>query len=426
MATVFGYRLPFSMLVSDLREFLAGGSRSLRTRKAGAAKRRPRALPHFEKLEDRWMPALNPLSWNQLTGTLTLSGTGNDSVVVRPDASPNTVDVIDNGGTPQTFGITAATDITNIVFSDSTSGVNHLSIQDGVTTASGLSVSLVGVQQFDMTSTASGQTVSVNGLTGALTLGTSSLAGNLTVTASGGITQAANASLTIGGDAAFTATNGAISLLNVANAFGGNVSLANSGANGVSLTNNQALVLGNVTVPGGNLTTTARSGGISQAANASITVAGTSTFNAAAGAINLGNAGNAFTGAVGLMNTGGNDATLNNNRALILGAASIPTGNLTVTANGAISQAANTTLAVGGDASFSATGGAISLSNANALAGNVSLTNTGAYNVTVRDNRALVLGNASVPTGALSVSAAGDIGQASGASLTVGGAASFS
>ena len=54
--------------------------------------------------------------------------------------------------------------------------------------------------------------------------------------------------------------------------------------------------------------------------------------------ITLNNTSNAFTGAVSINNTGGNNVVLTNNRALILGASSIGSGTLGLTASGSISQ----------------------------------------------------------------------------------------
>ena len=78
--------------------------------------------------------------------------------------------------------------------------------------------------------------------------------------------------------------------------------------------------------------------------------------------------------------------TLRNNKALVLGAGNVAAGNLVVTAAGNITQAANTTLIVGGDATFTATNGAINLNQANAFSGNVVLSNTGTSNVTLTNN----------------------------------------
>ena len=81
--------------------------------------------------------------------------------------------------------------------------------------------------------------------------------------------------------------------------------------------------------------------------------------------------------------------------AIILGASSVGSGTLTVTATGAnaITQTGAIVQAAGaGGASFTTGGAAITLANAgNDFTGSVSLTNTGANNVSVRDANALTL-----------------------------------
>src|SRR5207245_8146909 len=135
------------------------------------------------------------------------------------------------------------------------------------------------------------------------------------------------------------------------------------------------------------------------------------SFNASNGVITLDKA-NGFTGAVALTNSGANNVALNNNRALVLGTANVASGNLAVTATGNITQAANTTLTVGGTSSFSATNGAITLDKANAFTGPVALTNSGAKDVTLTYNGDLQLGMGNVAAGNLAVTTTGNITQA--------------
>ena len=82
------------------------------------------------------------------------------------------------------------------------------------------------------------------------------------------------------------------------------MSLANTGANAVSLRDANALALGTVTVGTGTLALQSngaltQTGAITQAAGA-----GAVTVNAGAGAITLTNAANNFVGAVGLATPG--------------------------------------------------------------------------------------------------------------------------
>src|SRR5204862_466823 len=116
----------------------------------------------------------------------------------------------------------------------------------------------------------------------AIVLGTSSVGtGTFTVNAvgitqTGAITQASSA-----GAATFNAGAGVITL-GSANDFTGSVSLNNSGANNVSVTDSNAISIGTSSVGTGTLTVTGvgitQSGAITQAGSA-----GAATFNAGAG-----------------------------------------------------------------------------------------------------------------------------------------------
>ena len=113
------------------------------------------------------------------------------------------------------------------------------------------------------------------------------------------------------GTSSFTSGANAITLTNTSNALTGAVTLSNSGANDVSLTNNRLLSLGNVGVGTGTLTLTGV--GISQVASTAITqaaAAGAVSFVGGAGVLTLANTGNSFTGAVSLSNSGANACEL--------------------------------------------------------------------------------------------------------------------
>src|SRR5258705_9393257 len=69
-----------------------------------------------------------------------------------------------------------------------------------------------------------------------LSLAASSVGQDLTVIASGAITQ--TGALTVPGAASFTAGANAITITNAANSFGGDVSLSNSAANQASIKDN--------------------------------------------------------------------------------------------------------------------------------------------------------------------------------------------
>ncbi|MBI3515451.1 MAG: filamentous hemagglutinin N-terminal domain-containing protein [Proteobacteria bacterium] len=247
-----------------------------------------------------------------------------------------------------------------------------------------------------------------------MALGAFTASGNVALTAAGAVTQTAAATVT--GTTSVAAGANAIALTQAANSFTGAVALSNSGANDVTLTNNRATALAAATV-GRNLSLTSN-GAVTQTAAA--TVGGTTTVSAGANAITLSQAGNAFTGAMALSNSGANDATLTNNIATVLGAATIGR-NLSVTSNGAITQTAAAT--VGGATTVSAGANAITLTQAgNALTGAVALSNSGANDATLTNNIATVLGTSAVGRN-LTVTSNGAITQTG--ALTVGGTGSF-
>ncbi|MFC5583149.1 beta strand repeat-containing protein, partial [Rhodanobacter terrae] len=167
---------------------------------------------------------------------------------------------------------------------------------------------------------------------GALNIGSS----NLSVTTSGGPISQTGA-FTVTGSSSFDAGGNAITLTDPGNNFTGAVSLSNSGANDVALSNNgNALTLGNVNVGSGSLSVSGA--GIAQAVGSTIAQAagaGTASFNAGTnGTLTLGNSGNVFTGAASL--TGGN-TQIASSSALMLGGGTI-TGTLTASSYGAMTQ----------------------------------------------------------------------------------------
>ncbi|MEN9760361.1 MAG: hypothetical protein RI906_187, partial [Pseudomonadota bacterium] len=181
-----------------------------------------------------------------------------------------------------------------------------------------------------------------------------------------------------------------------------------------------SIVLGNSNVAG-SLTVSA-GGAISD--SGVLTVAGASSFTATGQTITLDSA-NDYQGAV---SASAASLVLNDVNALSLGAVTL-TGNLTITAGGAISDSG--VLAVGGTSNFTAASQTVTLDSANDFAGAVSAT---ASALTLNDINALDLGtvtvtrnfNAADPLmlgGKLTVSAGGAISD-SGV-LTVAGASSF-
>jgi hypothetical protein len=157
-----------------------------------------------------------------------------------------------------------------------------------------------------------------------------SLSGDLDVTAAG-ITQASGG-LDVDGTSSFDAGSNAIALTDGSNDFTGSVTLTNSGANNVAITDANSLDLAASSVGSGTLTVTAvgitQSGAITQAAGA-----GAVSIDGVAAAIDLSNAGNDFTGAVSMTNSGANDATLVDANSLQMADSTIG-GNFLVTAGG--------------------------------------------------------------------------------------------
>src|SRR5436305_1739452 len=109
VSTPFGST--WSAFLAYLRSIPPFGSKPKPSNQYGRARRRRNVRPGFETLEVRWMPTLNPITWISASGTLLLSGTGNDNVVVSLSAS--TLSVVDNSGPAQTVSSVNAGSVTN-------------------------------------------------------------------------------------------------------------------------------------------------------------------------------------------------------------------------------------------------------------------------------------------------------------------------
>ncbi|MGH6649470.1 beta strand repeat-containing protein, partial [Aquabacterium sp.] len=234
------------------------------------------------------------------------------------------------------------------------------------------------------------------------------------ITQTGALTQAGGA-----GAATFNGGAGVITLTQ-ANDFTGAVSLNNSGANNVAVTDANALVLGTSSVGTGTLTVNAvgitQTGALTQAGGA-----GAATFNGGAGVITLTQA-NDFTGAVSLNNSGANNVQITDSNALALGTSGVGSGTLTVNAVGITQTGALSQAGGAGAATFNGGAGVITLTQANDFTGAVSLNNSGANNVAVTDTNALVLGASSVGSGMLNITTGGTLSQTGGAVVQAGGA----
>ncbi len=215
-------------------------------------------------------------------------------------------------------------------------------------------------------------------------VGTSDMLGQLSVSAGGDITESLGASIVLGGPAtmpaSFTTTSGDI-ILDQDNKFINSVSVTVSGDSSVVLVNgpgNGPLTLGNVV--------TAKEGGISAMADKILQAAGTSmTAGAAsfvgANGITLENRGNTFLRSVVVQCAAGSVGITSSGPLSLVGGNI--SGNLDVTAGGAITQLPGFSLVVGGEASFHAGTAAITLTNSNNSFGTLSLNSVGTAAVRV-------------------------------------------
>jgi hypothetical protein len=256
-----------------------------------------------------------------------------------------------------------------------------------------------------VTLNSTGATVTIRD-SNAIDFGSSILgSGSFTVTAvgitqSGAITQASSA-----GAATFNAGTGVVTLTQ-SNDFTGSVSLNNSGANNVAITDANAIDFGSSTLGSGSFTVDAV--GITQ--TGAITAAGASSFDAGAGAITLTNSSNNFTGSVSLNNSGTNNVAITDVNAIDFASSTLGSGSFTVTAVGITQSGAITQASSAGAVTFNAGAGVITLTNAsNDFTGSVSLNNSGNNNVSVQDNTDLPMGLSNVGSGTLSLNA-GSIG----------------
>ena len=170
----------------------------------------------------------------------------------------------------------------------------------------------------------------------AMAVAASEATGALALVASGAITQ--SGAIDADSTSSFTAGANAITLTQGANDFTGAVSLSNSGANAVGVTDANAIDLGTIGV-GQNLAVTA-SGAITD--TGVLTVAGTSTFDNSGGsnaAIDLGSA-STYTGNVTFTTDAGSNVTINDSTAFVI-QSGLNVNNLNLTAGGAVTDAGN-------------------------------------------------------------------------------------
>lgn len=345
-----------------------------------------------------------------LGNTLTLDGSGADFTLENAANEFDTVRVV------------AADDVTlrdlsAVVLGDSTvSGALAVTAggeitQSGIVRVSGHAafdagphaIILTGDNDFGTVVVVSGQDVSLTD-TNLMVLGDVTVAGNLAVNA-GEIADTGD--LSVSGHAGFTAAT--ITLDGENNRFG---SLTfNSGAGTATIRENASTTLVGASVAGTlNLTSL----GVTDHGTATLSVAGTTTFEMGPDhSLTLDN--NHHFGTVVVASA--YHVTLRDADAITLGA-SVVSGTLSVTANGAITDSGAIT--VGGTATFAA-GQAhnITLDNSNNFN---TVAVTSAHHVTLRDVDAITLG-ASTISGTLNVTANGTI--TDGGTITVGNTATF-
>ncbi|MFP5275358.1 beta strand repeat-containing protein, partial [Coleofasciculus sp.] len=313
-------------------------------------------------------------------GNITLDNANNFSTVAvtsGANVTLNDSDTIDLGASSitGTLGVTAVGEITD-------SGA--LSVTGGTTLNANSNIILDNANNFSTVAVTSGANVTLND-SNAINLGASTITGTLDVTAGGAITD--NDTLSVANGTTTLNANGNDITLNNANNFS-TVAVTNS--RNVTLNDTNAIDLGASTITG-TLDVTA-GGAITDSGN--LSVAGVTTLNANGNDITLNNGNNFSAVAV----TSGRNVTLNDTNAIDLGASSI-TGNLGVSANGAITGIGN--LSVAGVTTLNANGNDITLNNGNNFS---TVAVTSGRNVTLNDINAIELGASSI-TGNLGVTA---------------------
>jgi len=260
----------------------------------------------------------------------------------------------------------------------------------------------------------------LTGVTSGLSMGNSTVGGNLVVSSAGAVSGTGAVKVTGTSSYTTTAGNAAINLTG-ASSYTGAVTLAPNGSGNATLIGiTSPLTLASTTI-GGNLTTSS-AGVISD--NGALTVTGASSFMTTAGnaAINLTKA-SSYTGAVSLNTNGTGNAILTGVASALNIGSSAVRGNLTASSAGAISDSG--ALTITGASSFTTTAGnaAINLIKSSSYTGAVSLNTNGTGNATLTGATSALNLGASTIGGNLVVSGAGAILD-SGA-LAVAGTSSF-
>ncbi|MBI3268847.1 MAG: filamentous hemagglutinin N-terminal domain-containing protein [Planctomycetes bacterium] len=270
--------------------------------------------------------------------------------------------------------------------------------------------------------TVTGANVTVTEDSGTILTGASAVSGNLVLTANGSITDNAATTINVAGQATFNAGANDITLGDSAGDVTNFGSLNVTGVN-VTITEDSATIFTGVNTATGNLVLNA-SGTITDAAATTFAVTGQATFNAAGFDITLGDDAGDVTN-FGSLNVTGATVTVTEDSGTIFTGVNTATGNLTLTSNGTITDAAATTFAVGGRASFNAGANDITLGDDAADVTNFgSLTFTG-VNVTITEDSGSNLTGVNTATGALVLTANGAITDDAVTTIAVTGQATF-
>lgn len=355
-------------------------------------------------------------------GAITQSGAIVVAGATSIDAGGNGVSLTTTTNNFNSVGVTNANnvslrDVNSIILDASTIGGTFGVTANGTITQNG-ALSVVGVttlvagaannitlnniaNNFSTVAVTSGNNVALTDIN-ALILGASTISGTYNVTTDGAITQ--SGALIVTGATSLNAGGNAITLTTATNNFS---SVGVTNASNVLLRDTNAIILDASTI-GGTFGVTAN-GAITQ--SGAVVVSGVTTLAAgAANDITLNNATNNFSTVV---TTNGNNLTLTDMNALILGASTI-SGDLSVTTGGAFTQSA--ALTVAGVSTFAAGSNNITLNNAGNNFNSVGITN--ANNVLLTDTNSLIL-NASTIAGTLGVTTNGALTQSG--SLAIAG-----
>ncbi|HEY1172521.1 MAG TPA: hypothetical protein VGH19_14220 [Verrucomicrobiae bacterium] len=331
----------------------------------------------------------------------------------------------------------------------STTGALTVNANGAITDASGATISVTGLASFNAgaansitlgdnggdtinfgTLTVNGNNVTITEDSAMQFAGSSTIAGNLTVTTQAGdITQAAGSSVTVTGNANLTSA--------------GNISL---GAQGGPNVNFGTLTFTSVTVAiyetsgisliGTSSATavalTALNGDLTDDVNASLTVTTSAIVSAPNGNILLGESNTDFISfgelSVFIINSPGT-ATITENDSTVFSSnnGSSVNGNLTINSGGSITDESNTSLVVTGNATFNANLGASDITlgdNGGDTVNFGSLTVVG-NNVTITEDSSTLITGINTVNGFLNLTSAGTIADATGVTINVTGNASF-